>query len=410
MRSVSGTIGVIVGCVVLTSTSWLGAQDWPQWRGRNRDGRAIGFTAPRAWPESLAQKWKTTVGLGDATPALVGDKLFVFARQEDNEVTLCLDAASGKEIWRDQYESEGATGAAGRGHSGPRSSPTVAEGKVVTLGVRGIVSCLDADTGKLLWRKDDFQGSWPQFFTSSSPIVMDGLSIAQLGGESNGAIVAFELATGNPKWKWTGDGAAYASPVLLTVEGATVIVALTDKNIVGIGVAEGTLLWETPFAGGGRSYNAAPPIVDGQTIIYCGSGRGTKAVEIAKQGDELAAKELWSNTDESVQFNTPVLKNGFVFGLSNRDSLFCVNAQSGQTAWTSAIEGRRGFGSVVDAGSVLLALTPNAQLIVFAPSGQGFEQLASYKVAENETYAHPIAAGNGFYIKDQDSVTLWTIE
>jgi outer membrane protein assembly factor BamB len=340
----------------------------------------------------------------------VGDKLFVFARQEGNEVTLCLDAATGKEIWRDQYESQGATGASGRAHPGPRSSPTVAEGKVVTLGVRGILSCLEADTGKLVWRKDDFQGSWPQFFTSSSPIVVDGLSIAQLGGDSNGAIVAYELATGNQQWKWTGDGTAYASPVLLTVHDTKVIVTLTEENIVGIGVADGKLLWETPFAGGGRSYNAATPIVEGQTIIYCGSGRGTKAVEIDKQGDQLAAKELWSNADESVQFNTPVLKNGLLFGLSNRGNLFCVNAQSGQTAWTSAIGGRGGFGSVVDAGSVMLALTPSAQLLVFEPTDKGFEQLASYKVTENETYAHPIAAGNGFYIKDQDSVALWTVD
>ena len=115
-------------------------------------------------------------------------------------------------------------------HSGPRSSPTVADGKVVTLGVGGVLSCVDAAKGKLLWRKDDFSGAWPKFYTASSPIVTDGLCIAQLGSESNGGIVAYDLATGDQKWKWTGDGTAYASPVLLTVEGTKMVVTLTAEE------------------------------------------------------------------------------------------------------------------------------------------------------------------------------------
>ena len=286
----------------------------------------------------------------------------------------------------------------------------MADGKVVTLGVRGVLSCLDAATGKPLWRKDDFQGAAPQFFTASSPIVVDGLCIAQLGGRNNGAIVAYDLATGNEKWKWAGDGAAYASPVLLTVGGTKVIVAETDKNIVGLGVADGKPLWQAPFAAQGMSYNAATPIVDGQTLIYAGSGRGTKAVKIEKEGDGLVAKELWSSPENSVQFNAPVLKSGLVFGLSNRDTFFCLNAQNGQTAWSAPSGGRRGFGSIVDAGPVLLALTPSSQLLVFEPSDKEFKQLASYKVADTEIYAHPVVAGNRVFIKDQESVTLWTID
>src|SRR5262249_33552024 len=158
-------------------------------------------------------------------------------------------AGTGKELWQDKYETQGATGPAA-GFAGPRSSPTVAEGKVVTLGVRGILSCFDAASGKKLWRKDDIRGT-PGFQTSSSPIIVDGLCIAQLGGESNGAIVAYELASGNEKWKWSGDGTAYSSPVLLTVSEAKVLVAETARKIVGISVSDGKLLWETPFPVGG---------------------------------------------------------------------------------------------------------------------------------------------------------------
>src|SRR6185369_10457898 len=142
------------------------AQDWPQWRGPARDGKSAAFNAPKTWPKELTKGWKVMVGEGVATPALVGDKLYVFARTEGSETTRCLDAATGKELWQDKYDSAGASGPAS-GFSGPRSSPTAADGKVVTLGIRGVLSCLDAADGKMLWRKDDFQGAVPRFFASS---------------------------------------------------------------------------------------------------------------------------------------------------------------------------------------------------------------------------------------------------
>src|ERR1051326_2121449 len=102
----------------LFASSHAQAQDWPQWRGANRDAKATGFKAPAAWPKELTQKWKVTVGEGDSSPALVGDKLYAFARQDGNEVIHCLSAASGKEIGSDKYETQGATGASARGHAG----------------------------------------------------------------------------------------------------------------------------------------------------------------------------------------------------------------------------------------------------------------------------------------------------
>jgi outer membrane protein assembly factor BamB len=100
MRNAKRSIGVIVGCAVLVSASCVLAQDWPQWRGVNRDGKTTGFAAPQVWPKALVQKWKVPVGAGDATPALVGDKFYVFTRQGDDEVALCLSAADGKELWQ----------------------------------------------------------------------------------------------------------------------------------------------------------------------------------------------------------------------------------------------------------------------------------------------------------------------
>ena len=424
-------VGMVLSASLLLSVA--GRADWPQWRGAARDGKATGFNAPQTWPKELAQKWKTAVGDGASTPALVGEKLYVFARQDGNEVTRCLEAATGKEVWQDKYEAQGATGPAS-GFSGPRSSPAVADGKVVTLGVRGTVSCLDAATGKVLWRKDEFNGATPNFFAASSPLIANGLCFAQLGGRDNGAIVAYDLTSGEQKWKWTGDGSAYGSPVIMDVGGTKLIVALTEHKIVALAAGDGKLAWETPFAGQGMgAYNAATPIVDGQTLIYSGSKRGVKAVKIEKEGDALTAKELWSNPDESVQFNTPVLKDGLLYGLTQSNELFCIDAKDGKTAWTAPVAaaapappadapqgggGRRGgggggmrgggFGSIVDAGSVMLALTPSSELVVFQP-GKTYNEVARVKVADSPTHAYPVAANNGLYIKDKDSVTLWAV-
>jgi outer membrane protein assembly factor BamB len=434
MKTTKATTGVLVGCAVLLGAGGAGAQDWPQWRGPNRDAKVTGFEAPKTWPKELTQKWKVKVGEGVATPALVGDKLYVFTREGGNEVTRCLKAADGNEVWSDKYEAQDAGGAAANFPVlGPRCSPAVADGKVVTLGTRGTLSCLDAATGKVVWRKDDFK-SWPRFFVSSSPVIVDGLCIAQLGGESKGGIVAYDLATGNEKWKWTGDGPGYASPVLLTLGGDKVIVAETDANVVAVSAADGKQLWKTPFK---VRYNACTPVVDGQTVIYSGSAGGgmrrgggggggasaTKAVKLEKKDSEVAAKDLWTNTDSVVMYDTPVVKNGLIFGISADYKLFCINEESGKTAWSVPIPdaggggggGRgmgpgQGYGSVVDAGSVLFGLTPSGQLTVFEPSDKEYKEIAKYKVADGNAYSYPIISGNRVFIKDKDSLALWTIE
>ena len=398
-----------VGFTVTIGSTGALAQDWPQWRGQNRDGKASAFTTPQAWPGQLTQKWKANAGFGDASPALAGGKLYVFGRQDAEESILCLDAATGKELWKENYAAPAVSGPASA-HPGPRSSPVVAEGKVVTLGVSGILSCLDATTGKKQWRKDDFPGAYPRFYTAMSPMIVDGLCVAHLGGQANGALVAYDLASGDQKWKWTTEGPAYASPVLMTVDGVKTIVTLADKSLVGIGVSDGKTLFQSPFPAQGRAYNAATPIVEGQTIYFAGQDRGSKAVKIAKEGDGYAAKELWSNKEMSVQFNSPILKNGMLYGLSQNGKFYCINAENGQTAWTDTEGQRGGYGSLIDAGAVIMALTPKSQLVVFEPNSKEYKELANYKVAEKQTYAYPVASGKSIYVRDQDSVTLWTIE
>jgi len=407
MRSASRSAALVAACVILVAASGVFAQDWPQWRGPDRDGKVSGFLAPQTWPKQLAEKWKVTVGAGDSTPALVGDRLYVFTRQGDDEVILCLSAADGKELRRDRYAAQAVTGPAAK-HPGPRSSPAVAEGKVVTLGVGGVVSCLDAASGKVAWRNSDF-ADVPQYFTAMSPIIVDGMAVLHLGGKDGGAVVAFDLAKGSEKWKWTGDGPAYASPVLMTVAGTKQIVVQTAKNLVGLAAADGKLLWQVAAPAKQRFYNCATPIVDGQTVITTGQGAGTKALKIEKQGDAFAAKEIWSNPDLGTGFSTPVLRDGLLFGLSDGGNFFCMNASTGKTLWTGSDKFDR-FGAVLGAGPVILGLPASGDLLAFKPSDKGYEEVARLKVSATPVYAHPVIAGKRVFVKGEDTLAMLEFE
>ena len=150
-----------------------------------------------------------------------------------------------------------------------------------------------------------------------------------------GPSALLDLATGELKWKWASDGTKYASPELLTAGDTKAIVAETAGNIVAVSLADGKLLWKTPFK---SRYNASTPFVDGKTVIYSGPSKGMTAVTVEPGSAGLAAKELWSNSRTAVQFNTPVVKNGFVYGISTGGRLFCLDAKTGNTTWTADLK------------------------------------------------------------------------
>jgi outer membrane protein assembly factor BamB len=385
------------------------AQDWPQWRGLNRDGKVTGFTPPVTWPQQLKQVWKVSVGFADATPALVNDKLYVFTRQGENEILQCLDANSGKQIWQSLgYPAIVAAGPAAS-HPGPRSSPAVSDGKIVTLGIGGDIACFDAATGKLLWRNEEFKGAFPQFYTGMSPLISSGICIANLGGPQTGQFVAFDLASGRIKWKTAGEGPTYGSPVLMIMDGVKQVVFQSQTKLVGLNFTDGTVLWEfaTPV-GTGRVQIAASPVVEQQKIYFTGLNNGVNAIEIKKQGNGYLVNKLWTNPDFSTAYNTPVLKDGFLYGLSNKSRLFCINAGNGQTAWSDDTP-HQNFGSIIDAGRVMIALSSISNLVAFKPDGKAYSQLALIKVSDNPIYAHPILSGNRIFIKDNDSLILYTV-
>jgi len=385
------------------------AQDWPQWRGINRDGKVTGFKAPQTWPQQLNQTWKVSVGFGDATPAMVNNKLYVFTRQADNEILQCIDPTTGKQVWQSAGYPAPVVSGPPASHPGPRSSVSVSEGKAVIVGVGGNIACYDAANGKLIWKNEDFKGVVPQFFTGMSPLITSGICYAHLGGPQTGQFIAFDLTTGAIKWKVEGEGPAYGSPVLMTIDGSKQIVFQAQTKLISFSLPDGKQLWEfaTPV-GTGRVQNATSPVVDQNKIYYTGLNNGVNAIEIKKEGNSFTVNKLWTNPDFSTGFSTPLLKDGFLYGLSNQSRLFCINASTGQTAWKDETP-LQNFGSLVDAGSVIIALTSNSNFVVLKPDGQKYNQVALIKLVESSIYAHPILSGNRIFIKDNESLTLFTI-
>lgn len=412
MLSRSLLLGAIVGVTSLSAS----ADDWPQFRGPNRDNRVTGFEVPATWPKELKKQWAVKVGNGVGAPVMVGDKIYTFTRVSDEEVVRCLDAKSGKELWFDKNPVEKVTGGAS-GYPGPRNSPGVGDGKVCTFGISGRLSCYDAGTGKLAWRKDT-KGR-PFFFTSTSPLIADGKCIIHTGSSSKGPggkgeLVAYDLATGDEKWKWTGDGPGYGSPIIATIKGVKQIVEITDENLVGVGFDDGKLLWKTRLTTG--RYQSATPVVDGDLAI-CGG----IAFTIEKSGDTFSAKQKWKERAPAT-YNSPVLKDGVLYGLADAGgggkgvgkgmrstTLFAQDAKTGAELWTEKSP-RGECGTILDVGPVMILSSSDSNLVAFKPSKDEFKEIAKYKVADTPTWATPILAGKRIYVKDADSVILWTLE
>ena len=146
----------VVICILLFVVSLSQAQDWPGWRGANRDGKVEGFKAPETWPKELKQVWQTQVGLGDASISMMDGKLYLCTKQGTDEVALCVDATSGKQIWQTVLNPAPEVTGGASSHPGPRTTPTIANGKVYTIGAGGFLNCLDATSGKVIWKNESF--------------------------------------------------------------------------------------------------------------------------------------------------------------------------------------------------------------------------------------------------------------
>jgi len=392
----------------------VGAQDWPQWRGPNRDGVISSFAEPKVWPDQLKQKWQISVGIGYSSPLLVDQRIYLLTRQGEQEVVSCIDFEAGKQIWRDTYSAAYTMNPAATRHGkGPKSTPVFHAGKLYTFGISGILSCYDAENGKLRWRREfasQYSSTSPYYGTATSPIVERDLLITHVGGHDSGALTAFDLETGKTVWSWNGDGPSYASPVIVNLGGTRQIVTQSQKNLVGVSVAEGKLLWSIPFTTA-YEQNIITPVVYKQTLIFSELDKGVMAIKLGQSGGKWTTEKVWENSDTSFYMSTPVLNADLLLGMSHRNKgrFVALDARTGKSVWATA--GREGENAVVlTTGDKLFLLTNDAELIVARASNTGFEQLRRYTVAKSPTWAHPILSGKRILIKDTETLALWSVD
>jgi outer membrane protein assembly factor BamB len=400
---------VALFAVMSTMTFAQGASPgWSQWRGPRRDG-TVTAALPATWPATLTKRWELRVGAGHASPVVAGDRVVVHAREGDREVTRAIALATGKEIWRDEYAAPYTVNSAARAHgAGPKSTPTIAGGRVFTFGIGGILSGLDLKTGKLLWRTPP-PAALPEYGTAMSPLAEGALVIVHLGGRNNGALTAFDAATGAVRWRWDGDGPAYASPVVATIGGTRHLITQTQQSIVSVNAANGALLWRAPFSTP-FNQNAVTPIVSGDLVIYSGLDAGVTAVRLARKGNQWVASPAWKNDQVSMYMSSPVIIGKTLYGLSHRNSgqFFALDLVTGKTLWTS--KGREGENaSIIAAGPLLLLSTTNAELIVAKANPAKFEEVRRYTVANSAVWAHPAIAPRAVLVKDVDKLILWSL-
>jgi outer membrane protein assembly factor BamB len=357
----------------------------------------------------LKEEWKVTVGVGHASPVVAGAKIYIFARQGEEETLLCLDAATGKEIWRSSQPISYQMNPAAMGHGkGPKSTPVVNNGSVFTLGISGVLSAHDARTGKVKWRHEfskQYPNTSPLYGTAMSPMVDNGLLIAHVGGQDKGALTAFDAETGAVKWTNDMDGPAYASPILVTLAGVRQVVTFMQKDFVGVDAASGKLLWKLP-AKSEYDTNSVTAISYKDMLIFSREEQGLFAIRLAKQRGEIVPQEIWSNRENIVYLSTPVMHGSTLFGFSvlKKGQFFALDADTGKTLWQGP--GRMGDNAAIlnVGGSVFLALTNEGNLIVLPVNAKEFAPSVQYTVANSPTWAHPVVIGNRILIKDESTL------
>jgi outer membrane protein assembly factor BamB len=389
------------------------AQDWPQWRGVNRDGIAVGVRLPQSWPQELRQAWKVEVGEGYSGPVTADNKIVIQARQDDQEVILCLKKEDGETLWRDAYKAEFTPSSYAEEHGkGPFATPTIHGDKVFTVGIRSVVSCLDLEKGAQIWRrpfKRKFKKPYPLWGASNSPLIEGDLCIVGIGREDDGALAALNRRTGHTVWQLDGFDPAYSSAVAVDLAGERQIVVLARTKLVGLAPATGAVRWDVPYTVP-YDQNAITPTVVKDLVVCSGWKKKTECTRISRAGDGVVARNVWSNSKITFFMSSPVILKGHVFGLAQRDkgSLVCLDLQDGKVKWSSP--GRVGeYVSIVGVEDQLLILTTDGDLVVVAADPAAYREVYRIQVADTAVWAHLTVTRDRIYVKDQKHLTAYAL-
>ena len=388
---------------------------WPGLLGPQRDGWVEHFKIPARWPKQLKKEWSVEVGAGYGTPLVEGQRVYQHARQGEEEVVWCVDLASGKQIWRKSYKNPFKIGGGGERHGkGPKSCPVMADGRLFTLSITGMIHAWDVESGSLLWRKD-YRGKWekgnqPNWGVSTSPIVDGERLIVHLGNDGAGALMAFDVKSGREVWKQGEHGTSYSSPLLVEIAGVRQVVQWNHETLAGVESRTGKLLWEYPAPHRSHNQNMPTPVFHKGRILLGGENRGIKCLEPLLKDGKWSVNRLWHQRKVALDMSTAVINGDHLYGMSHfkMGQIFCLDPRDGTIRWLS--EGRIGQNvAFLALEGHVAALRSNGELRIIAADPAAYRARAAYRVAPDQTWAPPVLLDSKILIKDLNRLTLWSV-
>jgi len=405
---VSPTRGVLIA---LVASSSVVAADWPQFLGPGRNGVYAGPALADSWPANGPRVvWKKQVGAGFAGPAVTGSRVILFHRVGNDEVVEALNAQTGAEVWRYAYRT---TYRDDFGFDeGPRAVPVVVNGRVYTFGAQGVLTAIDAATGKLVWTVDTakrFEVSKGFFGQAGSPLVEDGRVIANIGGNDgvkNAGIVAFNADTGAVLWTATDHEASYSSPVSGTFGGRKLGLFFTRQALVGLDPASGRVQFQRTWRSRSQnSVNAASPVIV-DDLVFVSATYETGATVLRVAGSTL--EPLWASDDAlSNHYATSMYYEGHLYGFHGRQefgqAFRAVEFRTGKVKWS---EERFGAGTVLLAGNRLVILRENGELVLAPANPDAFKPLARARILPGTTRAYPALSEGFLYARNAEDTLV----
>lgn len=388
----------------------LGA-DWPQFLGPQRNSTSTETGLLQGWSEKGPPVlWQREVGEGFSAPVVAGARLILFHRVGDEEIVECLDAGSGKPMWKranpTKYEDP-----LGKG-DGPRSTPLVAGGRVYTLSPGGRLQCLKLTDGERVWQRallDDYTVP-PSFFgVGTSPILEGNRLIVNVGAREAG-IVAFDKDSGKEVWKATGDGASYSSPIAATIDGVRHVIFFTRQGIVSLNPADGAVRFSKRWRSRmNASVNAATPVAIGEQLFFTACYE-TGGILVKARKDSI--EEVWSNDSSlSCHFGTPVYHDGFLYGFHGRQEtgteMRCVEAKTGKVRWS---KDGFGCGSMILVEGNLIVLSEGGELVLVEAKSDRYREKARASVLTGPCRAHMALANGRLYARDNKKLVGWNLK
>ena len=378
---------------------------WPGYRGQDRDGVYRG-PIRMSW-EGLAPMWKKTIGGGRSSFAVAGGRAFTIEQRGRNEVVAAYDVMTGRELWTNAWPERFSQWMGGG--EGPRATPAWADGLVYALGGRGELRCLDAATGRVVWRTNILQDAGAKnlrWGMAASPLIAGDAVILLPGGPNGRSVAAYDRRTGKRLWTALDDKQAYVSPMQVTLLGTPQFLVVSGERLVGLSLDRREVLWQFPWSTGHDASAAQPIVIGDQRVFYSSAyGGGAVVVELTKTGDGVAVREVWRNIRMKNKQSSSVLHDGFIYGFDEK-ILACVDAATGDLKWKG---GRYGYGQLLLAGGKLVVITEDGELVLVEATPDGHRELARMPAIEGTTWNVPAFADGILLVRNTTEMAAFDL-